>query len=85
MTQVGIATSYWPDGPGIDSRWWRDFPHPPRPALGPTQRPIQWIPGHAGGIAAGRDVNHPPLLALRLKKEWSYTYNSCGPSWPILE
>jgi len=33
---VGIATRYGLDGPGIESRCGRDFPHPPRPALGPT-------------------------------------------------
>ena len=34
---VGIATGYGLDGPGIESRWGRDFPHLCRPALGPTQ------------------------------------------------
>jgi hypothetical protein len=29
------------DGLGIESRWWRDFPHPSRPALVPTQPPVQ--------------------------------------------
>ena len=33
---VGIATGYGLDGPRIDSRWGRDFPHLFRPALGPT-------------------------------------------------
>jgi len=42
---VGIATRYGLDGPGIDSRWGRDFQHPSRPALGPTQPPIHWVPG----------------------------------------
>jgi hypothetical protein len=53
---VGIATRYGLDGPGIESRWGggRDFPQPSRPALGPIQPPIKWVPGlFPGGKAAG--------------------------------
>ena len=51
-TNQALATDTWPqqlsrysnslglEGPGIESRWWRDFLHPSRPALGPTQSPI---------------------------------------------
>jgi hypothetical protein len=37
------------DGPGIESRWKRDFPHSTRPALGPTQTPVQRVPSLSRG------------------------------------
>jgi hypothetical protein len=53
-SSVGIATRYGLDGPGIESRWRRDFPQPSRPAVGPTQPPVQWVSGPLpGGKAAG--------------------------------
>ena len=48
-SSVSIATVYGLDGPGIETRWGRDFPHLSRQTLGPTQPPVQWVPGLSWG------------------------------------
>ena len=48
-SSVGIATCYGLDRPGIEFRRVQDFPHPTRPALGPTQPLIQWVPSLTRG------------------------------------
>jgi hypothetical protein len=68
-SSVGIATCYGFDGPGVESRWGRVFPHLSRPALGPTQPPIQWVPGPFPGVKRSvRDIDHPPLSSAEVKE-----------------
>jgi len=62
---VGISTVYGLEGPGIKSRWVRDFSYPSRPALVSTQPPIQWGPFPAlkrPGVALTNDPNLSPKL-----------------------
>jgi hypothetical protein len=65
---VSTATSYGLDGPGIESRWGRDFPHLSRPALRPIQPPVQWVPGLPGGnVRPGRDADPSPPSSAEVK------------------
>ena len=84
-SSVGIATRYGLDGPGIESRWGRDFPHPFRPALDPTQPPIQWVPGLYRFKAAGAWRCQPPPSSAEVKERIElYLHSPSGPSWPLL-
>jgi hypothetical protein len=65
-SSVGIATGYGLDGPGIESWWGRDFSHTSRLALGPTQPPVQWVPGVK---RPGRGADHPPSPSAEVENE----------------
>jgi len=79
---IGIATRYGLDGPGIESRWGRGFPHPSRPALGPTQSPIASFPGVK---RPGRGTDHPPPSSAEVKERVElYRCSPSRPSWLVL-
>ena len=66
---VGTATRYELDGPGIESQWGRDFPHPSRPALGLIQPPIKWVPVFFPEVKRpGHVIDHPPPSSAESKK-----------------
>jgi len=50
---VSIVTRYVLDGPGIECRCRRDFPHPSRPALGRTRLLYNGYQGIPGDKAVG--------------------------------
>jgi len=47
-SSVSIATDYGLDGPGLNPGGNEIF-HLSKPALGPTQPPVQWVPGLSRG------------------------------------
>jgi len=69
-SSVGIATAYGLDGPGIESRWKRDFPYLSRPALGSTQPHVKWVSGLSTGgkKQSGRDAETSPPFVPWLRK-----------------
>jgi hypothetical protein len=73
-SSVGIATRYGLDGSGIESRWGARFSAPVQ--TGPGAHPATYTMRTAsfpGVKRSGHGGDHPPHLAPRLKKEYSYT------------
>jgi hypothetical protein len=85
-SSVHTATRYGLDGPGIESRRGRDFPHASIPALGPIQPPVQWVPGLFTGVKRpGRGVGHLPSSSAEVKEKVDpYLYSTSGSSWSVL-
>jgi hypothetical protein len=86
-SSVGIATCYWLDGLGIESRWGEgNFPHLCTPAVGPAQYSNRaYRSPSLGAKRRGRAVNHPlPSSAVVKERVELYIYSRSGPSWPIL-
>ena len=78
-SSVGIVTCYGLDGLRIESRYRLDFPHLFRPAVGPTQPPVQWVPALSRGKERpGRDAD-PDTLLVPWSCAMSYPYSSYGP------
>ena len=68
-SSVGIATDYGLDGPGSNPGGDEIF-HTSRPALGPTQPPVQWVPGRSRGkVRPGRAADHSPASSATVMEE----------------
>jgi hypothetical protein len=64
---VGIATDNRVEGPGIESRRGRDFPHLSRPALGPPSLLYNGYRDFPGGRKRpGRNVDPSPLSSAEV-------------------
>jgi hypothetical protein len=79
------VTGYGLDGPGIEYRWGRDFPHLSRPALGTIQPPVQWVPGLSRGVKSGRGVTLTPhpLLVQWSRKGRAIPLLPLWAVWPV--
>jgi hypothetical protein len=83
---VCIMTRYGLDGPGLTSRWGRDFLSPSRPAPRPIQPSVQWVPGLFPQEVKRpwRGADHPPPFSDGVEYEWSYTSTSpLVPAWHV--
>jgi hypothetical protein len=69
-SSVGIAIDYGLDGPGIESRWVRDFPHLSRPALGPPSLLYNGHPIFPGDkVRPGCAADHSPPSSAEVTEE----------------
>ena len=64
-SSVGIATRYGLDGPGIESRRGRDFPHPSKPSAGAHPASCTMGTGSFQGVKRpGRGAEPPPPSSM---------------------
>ena len=85
-SSVGIATHYGLDGHRMESRRGRDFPYLSRPALGPTQPPVQSAPGLFTGGKVAEACRWPTTPSSTEVEERGelYLYTAYVPSWHVI-
>jgi hypothetical protein len=83
-SSAGIATGYGLDGPGIEFRWGRDFPHLSRPAVGPPSLQYNGYRVFPGGkVRPGRAADHsPPSSAVVMEENYTSTH-PLGHTGPV--
>jgi len=68
-SSVGIATDYELDDSGSNPGGYEIF-RPSRPALGPTQPPVKWVPGLSRGkLRLGRAADHSSPSSAAVMEE----------------
>jgi len=68
-SSVGIVTDYGLDCPGLNPGGDEIF-RPPRPVLGPTQPPVQWVLSLSRGkVRPGRAADHSPPSSAAVMEE----------------
>jgi len=63
------------------------FFRPPRPSLGPTQPPVQWVAflSRGGKVWSGLAADHSPPSSAAVMEEWSYTsIHPLGHTRPVM-
>jgi len=85
-SSIGIANRHGLDCPGIESWCETRFSASVQNGLVPTQPPIQQVPDHSQGKAAGagRLPPAPQSSAEVTESVRLYLYSTLGPSWSVL-
>ena len=83
---VGITTCFEMEGPGIESRWGRVFPHLSRPAPGPRNLLYNGNRVSFPGVKpSGRGVDHPQISRPEVKERAEpYLFFPCERSCRVL-
>ena len=83
-SSVGIATDYGLDGPGSNPGGDEIF-RPSRPALGPTQPPVKWVPVLSRGkVRPGPAADHSPPSSAAVMEEYCCTsIHPLGHTGPV--
>jgi hypothetical protein len=86
-SSFGTATRYGLEGPGSKPGG-RELPHPPKPALRPTQPRVKWVPSLFPGDGVkrpGRGINHALPSSAEVKERVKlYLCSPSVPSRPVL-